>query len=271
MHVTPSPGRLSGKEHVHAIMKTEIFTTVRRAILAALSLLILLTSASSRAQQETAPAAAPVPASPAQQPDATQRGRGERNDRGANNNFQRGGFGGINFDEKQRELLQEARQVNGDELRKLNDKLAEAQKEFVKAVVAEKYDETAVRAKADAIGKIQAEILALNGKAFATVSPTLKPEQRESIEGNARVGIAIINPAGGFGGGPGGAVIAGPGRGNFGGGGDAAFGGGRGNFGGGDVAPGADRTIRRGGIPGGPAGGNDAGNNRRRGGENRGQ
>jgi Spy/CpxP family protein refolding chaperone len=190
-----------------------------------------------------------------------QGGRGTAQDPAAGgNNFQRGNNGGgfngagfnFNFDDKQRELLQEARQGGNDELRKLNEKLVEAQKDYVKAVVAEKYDESTVREKADAIGRIQAQILALNAKSFATVSPTLKPEQRETLEGNTRIAIGIISPAvGGFGGG------------NFAGGPGAGFGGGRGNFGpggglGGDPAAGGFGGGGRGGRgnlgPGGGAG-----------------
>lgn len=257
------------------------FTCLRTGFFALATLMAFTATA-----QDTPPPAAPPVATPPAQvppPDANQQGgRGNRGGNNNNNNFQRGnlggGVGGFNLDDKQRELLQEARQVSGDEVRKLNEKLAEAQKEFVKAVVAEKYDEKVVREKADAVGKIQAEILALNGKAFATVSPTLKPEQRESIEGNARIGIAIISPAGGFGGGgPGGNFAGGGpgnqfggGRGNFGPGGDpgGGFGGGRGGGGGGaDAVAGQDRNLRRGGN-GGNAG---PGNTGRRRGENPGQ
>lgn len=240
--------------------------------------LVTFLTAFTAAAQDTSPAAAPsaAPATPAA--DANQQGgRGNRGNN--NNNIQRGNFGGFNLDEQQRALLQEARQVNGDDIRKLNEKLAEAQKEFVKAVVAEKYDEKVVREKADAVGKIQAEILALNGKAFATVSPTLKPEQRESIEGNVRIGIAVISPdrgfgggggPGGFAGGPGG--LGGGGRGNFQGGGDpAGFGGGGRGGGRVDAGLGQDRTFRRGGNGGPGIDGNAGNTGRRRGGDNTGQ
>ena len=261
-------------------MNANYFTTLRRSTAGLCGVLTTtLAVVTAGAQPAEPPATAPA-TPPAQEAGRAQRGGGGG---GGNNNFQRGGntgnfTGGLNFDEKQRELLQEARLVHTDELRKLNDKLAEAQKEFVKAVVAEKYDEKTVREKADAIGKIQAEILALNGKSFATVSPTLKPEQRESLEGNARLGLVIISPAGGIGGGPGGAMTAAPGggRGNFGGGpggndagpGGRNFGGGAGGLGGPDAAGGADRTMRRGGdrgTPGAPGAPGGGGNTRRRG------
>jgi len=272
------------------------------------------TAADEPADKPASPSASPSTPAPAAADNTTrqarrqqgggnvQGGRGNAQDPAAGgNNFQRGNNGGgfagggaFNFDDKQRELLQEARQGGNDELRKLNEKLVEAQKDYVKAVVAEKYDENTVREKADVIGRIQAQILALNGKSFATVSPTLKPEQRETLEGNTRIAIGIISPQIGFGGG------------NFAGGPGAGFGGGRGNFGpgggqGGDPAaggfggggrggrgnfgpgggPGGDPAVGGGGGgrggrggnfgPGGNTGG-DAGNNtRRRGGDNQGQ
>jgi Spy/CpxP family protein refolding chaperone len=137
--------------------------------------------------------------------------RTDRTDRGGANvttrNFGgRAGFGGLNLDEKQSELLREALQAEGDELRKLYEKLQAATRELVKAVVAEKYDDKVVREKADAVSKLQTEITMLRAKAFSAVSPTLSPEQREQIENN-RVTSSIITGAGvgfgqgGFGGG----------------------------------------------------------------------
>jgi len=252
-----------------------------------LALAALLTTCIARAADSPAPAtdAAPAatPALPTTTPPpaADPNQAGQQGGRGNRGNIQRGNFAaggggiGITLDDQQRQLLQEANQVSSDEVRKLNDKLLEAQKELVKVVVAEKYDEKVVREKAEAVAKIQTEITMLRAKAFATVSPTLKPEQREQLESNIRIAIAMIT--GGFGGGgPGGnfAVAGGPG-GGFGGGGRGNFGGGPGgNFNGG--GPGGDPTaaggnnFRRGG--GGNGGGNFGGNNnvgggtRRRGG-----
>jgi Spy/CpxP family protein refolding chaperone len=154
------------------------------------------------AADEAAPA---QPTPPIQQQDA---GRGNRAGRGDNAQDRRavfslgggrGGFAGLNLDEKQNELLREAMQAESDELRKLSEKLQAAQKELVKAVIAEKYDDASVRQKADVVAKIQTEIAVLRAKAFATVSPTLKPEQRDQIENN-RAASSIITGAGAFGG-----------------------------------------------------------------------
>ncbi|HWN94801.1 MAG TPA: periplasmic heavy metal sensor [Methylomirabilota bacterium] len=164
---------------------------------------------------------APPPTQPAQPavPDsnAPAAGRGNRT-RGANaeiGNVQGGrarnfNFGGLNLDEKQNELLRAAMQADNDEVRQLTEKLQAAQKELVKTIIADKYDEKIVREKADAVAKIQTDITVLRAKAFATVSPTLKPEQRDQIE-NSRGAVGFITgTAIGFGGGN-----AGPGRPEF--------------------------------------------------------
>lgn len=224
-------------------MKNRISHTRRAGWLAMAASVIVMAAHAADTPAPATPPAAPAGA-PAQTPPTDQAGRGNRT------TFQRGNFSNMNLDEKQRQLLQEARQSVDAELRKLNDKLAEAHKDYVHAVVSEKYEEATVRAKADAIGKIQADILALNGKAFATVSPTLKAEQREALEGNARFGIMIVSPQGatGFGGGiPVGGLT---GRGGPGGDAGAAAGGrgGRGPGGpSGEGAPGGgnDRPTRR--------------------------
>lgn len=160
---------------------------------------------------------APQPIQPTQ-PDRVRGNRGPVDRTGANpggadrGNFQgRGGFGGpggpggmggmgggINLDDKQRELYLEAAQKDSDALRKLDEKLRAAQKELMQAILAENYVEKIVREKADAMGKIQTEMTLLRGKAFATVAPTLKAEQREQLE-TSRSAILMLS-SGGFGG-----------------------------------------------------------------------
>ena len=157
------------------------------------------------AADETAPPPAqPQPASPSANAPGDGRGnrtRGENLQRGNVAGGRNFNLGGLNLDEKQNALLREAMQADSDELRKLAEKLQAAQKDLVKAIVAEKYDEKVVREKADAVAKIQTEITVLRAKAFATVSPTLKPEQREQIE-NSRGAVGFITgTAIGFGGG----------------------------------------------------------------------
>jgi Spy/CpxP family protein refolding chaperone len=93
----------------------------------------------------------------------------------------RGGGGMAVLDEQQRNLLREALQKEQDPLRALDEKLRAAQKELMQAVLAEKYDEQVVRQKAEAVAKIEVEMTLLRAKALATVAPTLKTEQKESM------------------------------------------------------------------------------------------
>ena len=109
----------------------------------------------------------------------------------------RGGLGGM-LDDQQRDLLREALQKHGDELRKLDEKMRVAQKELMQAIMAEKADEKVVREKAEVVAKIQVEQILLRAKALAVVVPTLKPEQREQLE-NSPWALGMM--AGGFGGG----------------------------------------------------------------------
>lgn len=83
----------------------------------------------------------------------------------------------------------------------LQDKLTAAQKELMQAILAEKYDEKVVHEKADAVAKIQTEMLMLRAKALSTIAPTLKPEQREQLF-TSRTGTMMLS--GGFGGSQGG-------------------------------------------------------------------
>ena len=123
----------------------------------------------------------------------------------------RGGFQGragglMGLDDQQRQVYQEAMQKNNDELRKLSEKLRTAQKELMQAVLAEKYDEKAVREKAEAASKIQTDITLLRAKALSSVAPTLKPEQRDQLENRGAMMLMGGFVGGGMGGpgGPGG-------------------------------------------------------------------
>ncbi len=130
--------------------------------------------------------------------------------------FQRGGGFGVNLDDKQRELLRECMQKDTDKLRELDEKLRAAQTELMKTVLAEKYDEKAVREKAEAVAKIQVETTLLRSKCVSTLAPTLTAEQRTGMEGPFGSMLLGGGFRGGFGGGgPGGAPGGqGVGRGN---------------------------------------------------------
>jgi Spy/CpxP family protein refolding chaperone len=135
-------------------------------------------------------AAETAPPPPGERPAQGERGRGERPA------AQRPMAGGIGLDEQQRELLREAMQKNQDELRKLDEQMRTAQRELTKTVLAEKYDEKAVREKAEAVAKIQVQQTVLRAQAIAKVAPTLAPEQRERLE-NSPFALQMLMGGGG--------------------------------------------------------------------------
>ena len=97
----------------------------------------------------------------------------------------RGDFGqrdrGMVLDDRQRQLFREALQKHGEELGQLEGQWRAAMRELMKATLAEKYDEKAVRERAEAMARIQVEMVLRRCQAFAVVVPTLGPEQREDL------------------------------------------------------------------------------------------
>jgi len=182
----------------------------RGSILAAL---LALGMGSSVLNAADAPAAAT--------PDAGGGGRGGRGG-GGRGNFQGRGTV-LALDDQQRQLFREALDKDRETLAKLNDKLQAAQNELLRATLAENFDEKVVAQKADAVGKIEAEIMVIQARAFSAVAPTLKPEQRQELE-NSRLGVMMLRGGFvGFGGGlRGGGLGGGGGRGPRGGGDDPA-------------------------------------------------
>ena len=108
----------------------------------------------------------------------------------------RGGFQGRLLDDQQMTLYREAMQKDADKLRALDEKLRAAQKALLEATVAATYDENVVKQKAEEIAKIQVEITMLRTKGFATVAPTLKPEQKQQLV-ESRFAIMMLT-GGGF-------------------------------------------------------------------------
>jgi Spy/CpxP family protein refolding chaperone len=92
----------------------------------------------------------------------------------------RGGFGG-GLDQAQMTTLREAMAKDQDAAQAIQDKLQAAQKELMKAVLADPQVEKTIQAKADEVAKLQAQLMVLRAKAFATVNPTLKPEQKDQM------------------------------------------------------------------------------------------
>lgn len=116
-----------------------------------------------------------------------------------------GGGGGGVLTQEQRTQLRESMQSSQDAMAPLNEKLAAAQKEVLKAALAKTPDEKVIREKVEAVGKIQTEIAMLRFKSVKGVLSTITDEQKTQIE--ERPGMTyMMLLGGGFGGmgGPGG-------------------------------------------------------------------
>ncbi len=100
--------------------------------------------------------------------------------------------------EDQRTKLREANQSIQTELTQLNEKLAAAQKEALKAALAKDADEKSVRPKIEAVAKIQTDIAVLRLKAVKEIAPTLTDEQKTQMESRPGMGYNML--LGGFGG-----------------------------------------------------------------------
>jgi Spy/CpxP family protein refolding chaperone len=152
------------------------------------------------------PGADPTPSS---SPAPAQPGRPARARTGGGSSGARVGMN-LGLDDQQNQLFREALQKSQSDLGKLDQKLRAAQQELMQAILAESYDEKAVREKAEVAAKIQVEMALLRGQALATVAPTLKPEQREELV-SGRAGPLLLTGGGmsfiSSGGGPGNFVI----------------------------------------------------------------
>jgi Spy/CpxP family protein refolding chaperone len=130
-----------------------------------------------------------------------------------------GGRGGM-LTPDQMTKLRETMQGSQSDLTQLNEKLAAAQKEAIKAATAKNADEKTVRAKIEAVTKIQTDIAMLRFKGVKEIAPTFTDEQKTQME--ARPGMAygmLLGGFGGMGGAPGGGRRGGAGGGAGGGGG----------------------------------------------------
>jgi Spy/CpxP family protein refolding chaperone len=176
-------------------MKTHLtLKTVSAGLITGLLATIVLTAADPR------PDATPRPAAPADRQPGGPGGAGGFGGRGDAGGGPGRIFRGATLTDAQRELLREAWQTHGDEMRKLAERLRTAEKELMQAILAEKQDEKGVREKADAVAKLQTEQTLLLAKLFAPIVPTLTAEQRTQFEESP---MALRMLGGGLGGGAG--------------------------------------------------------------------
>jgi Spy/CpxP family protein refolding chaperone len=107
-----------------------------------------------------------------------------------------GGPGGI-LTQEQRTKMRETMQALQADLSPMTNKLAVAQKDAVKAALAKDADAQAVRAKIEAVAKIQTDIAVLRFKAVKEIASTLTDEQKTQMD--ERPGMAYNSLFGGMG------------------------------------------------------------------------
>ena len=96
--------------------------------------------------------------------------------------------------EEQRASLREAMQAQREKMRELEEKLRDARKEIFEAGLKEKFEEDAVRQKAMAAAKLDAELTVLRAKAFSQIRPALSAEQLEKLRNMPPPGSAEDQP-----------------------------------------------------------------------------
>ncbi|HOW66718.1 MAG TPA: Spy/CpxP family protein refolding chaperone [Candidatus Paceibacterota bacterium] len=111
---------------------------------------------------------------------------------------QQQGPGGI-LTQEQRTKMRETMQASQTDLAPLTSKLAEAQKDAIKAALVKDADPKVVRAKLEAVAKIQTDIAMLRFKAVKELAPTLTDEQKTQMD--ERPGSAYNSLFGSMGGG----------------------------------------------------------------------
>lgn len=87
---------------------------------------------------------------------------------------------------EQRESLRTAMNAQRESLRAIDGKLREARRELMKASMIDEFSEDAVRAKAVAVGKLEAEVTVLRARAFAEMVPPLSEEQVQQLQTPSR-------------------------------------------------------------------------------------
>lgn len=112
-----------------------------------------------------------------------------------------GGMGAV-LTQEQRTKMRESMQTSQGDVTQLTEKLAAAQKEAVKAALAKDADEKTVRAKVEAVAKLQTDMAMLRLKAVKEIAASVTEEQKTQMD--SRPGVAynmLLGSMGGMGGG----------------------------------------------------------------------
>jgi Spy/CpxP family protein refolding chaperone len=83
--------------------------------------------------------------------------------------------------EDQRESMRSIMVSQREAMREIQEKMRVARKELLKASLADTFDEEAVRAKALAVARLEADLTVLRAKALSQVQPPLSDEQIEQV------------------------------------------------------------------------------------------
>lgn len=87
--------------------------------------------------------------------------------------------------DEQRASMREAMAVDREKIRDLEQKIRESRKELFELGLREKFEEAAVREKANEAAKLDAEMTVLRVKAISKIQPPLTAEQIEKIKNSA--------------------------------------------------------------------------------------
>lgn len=96
--------------------------------------------------------------------------------------------------EEQRASMREAMAADREKIRELELKIRESRKELFELGLREKFDEAAVREKAAAVAKLDAEMTVLRVKAISKIRPPLTAEQIEKIRNSAGAELGERQP-----------------------------------------------------------------------------
>jgi len=94
----------------------------------------------------------------------------------------------------QRASIREAMVADREKIRELEGKIRESRKELFELGLREKFDEAAVREKANEAAKLDAEMTILRVKAISKIQPPLTAEQIEKIKNSAAAESADRQP-----------------------------------------------------------------------------
>lgn len=83
--------------------------------------------------------------------------------------------------EEQRQSLRKAMDAQREKSRELEEKMRGARRDLFRASLTAEFDEEAIRAKALAVAKLDAELTVLRAKAFSQMKPALSTEQKEQL------------------------------------------------------------------------------------------